>query len=115
MGFDESSGISADDQKEILVHIDQVVKENKITVTPEVFRINALKKGFLFPALVNVFTLIVLAAGIFTFAMLFRQGEEKLQEAGTVTTAESKLIRELKRESEEKLLEKNKEHVRIQY
>ena len=113
-GFDENSGISKEDQKEILAEIDHLVTDSKISVTPEVFRIHALKKGFLFPTLVNVFSLIILAAGILTLALLFKRSEGLiLEDAGVLTSAEGKLLQELKKESEKALLEKNQQIARI--
>ena len=100
--FDESSGISEEDQKEILGEIDQIVTDNKIKVTPEVFQIKPQKKGFLFPTLVNVFSLVILAAGIVTLALLFHREETiMIEETSALSTAEGKLLRELQRETEE--------------
>ncbi len=113
--FDENSGISKNDQKEILAEINRQVTENRISVTPEVMQIRPLKKGFLFPTLVNVFSFIILAAGILTLTLLFKRSEGLiLEETGALTTAEGKLLQELKKESEEALLEKNQEIARIQ-
>ncbi len=115
IAFDESSGISKEDQDEILTTIELVVQENKIKVSPEIFRLHPQKKGVLFPTLVNVFAIVVLAAGISVLFLLFKRGEARLaEEVGSLTTAEGMLIRELKRESEEKLVEKNKEISKIQ-
>jgi hypothetical protein len=113
--FDESSGISKDDQKEILAEIDHIVTDNRISVTPEVLKIKALKKGSLFPTLVNVFSFVILAAGILTLTLLFKRSEGMiLEEAGVLSSAEGKLLQELKKESEKALLEKNQEIALIQ-
>ncbi len=115
MSFEEDSGISREDQREILTQIEQVASENKITVTPDVFTIRALKKGVLFPALVNVFSVLLLAAGLFTLYTIFRRGETQAAQEGTaITTAEGTLIKELKKESQEQLLAKNREIAQIQ-
>lgn len=113
--FDEDSGISKDDQKDILSAIEKVATKSRITITPEIFTIQALKRGVLFPFMVNLFSIIILAAGIFTLYFLFQRGEISLmEEAAVITTAEGKLIKELKKESEARLLEKNREIAHIQ-
>jgi len=113
--FDESSGISKEDQKDILGEIETIATENRIKVSPEVFRIKAIKRGVLFPIIINVAAVIVMAVGITTLLLLFRRGEEQLMEsAAAISTAEGKLLEELKRESSEQLKEKDSEISAIQ-
>jgi hypothetical protein len=113
--FDESSGISKEDQKDILSQIEKVATESKIQVHPDVFQIKAIKRGVLFPIVINLSAALALAAGIVTLYLLFQRGEEQLLESARgITTAEGKLLEELKRESEEKLKKKNTEIADIQ-
>ncbi|MBW8003033.1 MAG: hypothetical protein FVQ80_13610, partial [Planctomycetes bacterium] len=113
--FEPEAGISREDQKDILAEIEKVATESRIAVTPEIFTIKAIKKGTLFPIMVNLFSIIILAAGIFTFYLLFQRGETSLMKESTaITSAEGMLIEELKKESEAKLLEKNREISLIQ-
>lgn len=113
--FDEGSGISREDQKEILAEIDQVVEDNRIAITPDTLKIRAQKRGTLFPLLVNVFSVVLLVAGGFGFYLLFQRGESGLrEEVGSLASAEGMLIEELKKESEARLLEKNREISQIQ-
>jgi hypothetical protein len=113
--FDEDSGISKEDQQDILSQIDQVVRDNRIKVSPETLKIRAQKRGTLFPLAVNIASVLLLAAGGFGFYLLFQQGESGLrEEARTFASAEGRLIEELKKESEAQLLEKNREINQIQ-
>ena len=108
--FDKDSGLSKEDQKEILSDIDKLAKENQIQITPEVFNIKAIKRGVLFPIIVNIMAITALAAGIAILAFFFKKGEEQLTEdTSAIASTEGKLLQELKRESEAKLQEKSQE------
>jgi len=113
--FDEDSGISKDDQKEILQEIEKSVTQNKLTIGPKAFLIQAEKKGILMPLLVNLLGVFLLLAGGGVLYYFFQRGETTLKgEVAAVASAEGKLIQELKREAEEKLLAKNREITDIQ-
>jgi hypothetical protein len=108
--LEDTAGISKEDQKEIQGEIDRIQQDSRIKVTPETMAIKAAKKGFVFPLLVNVFAVLLLAGGGFTLWYLFQRGETAAAgEAATITSAEGKLIEELKKESEAQLLQKNRE------
>ena len=101
LSLDEKSGISKEDQKEILEEIDKIASESKIKVTPEIFNIKAVKKGVLFPVIINLMAFGILAVGITLLAFFFKRGEEQLLEDTTaISSAEGKLLQELKKESE---------------
>ncbi|HUJ74663.1 MAG TPA: hypothetical protein VL359_07375, partial [bacterium] len=109
------SGISRADQQDILQEIEKVATKNRIAVTPEEFAVRAAKKGVLFPVLVNVIAVFLLAAGLAAFYVFFQRGETQLTREGTGTiTAEGKLIETFKKESEAKLQEKNQQINQIQ-
>ena len=113
--FDPDSGISREDQKDILREIEQVATKNRISVSPEVFAVKAAKRGVLFPVLVNVAAILALAGGLALLYVFFQRGESQLARSDTGTiTAEGKLIEEVKRESEAKLQEKNQQISQIQ-
>jgi len=108
--FDEDSGISKEDQKDILREIEKAASENKLTAGPEAFQLHAQRRGVFMPMLVNL-----LAVGGLVLYYFFQRGETTLkEEALTVTSAEGKLIEQLKKEAEEKLLAKNREISQIQ-
>ena len=113
--LDESSGISKEDQQEILREIEKVSQESRISVTPETMAIKAAKKGFLFPLLVNILFIVLLAGGGYGLYYLFQKGETVLmEEGGAIASAGGKLIEELKKESEAALQAKNREINQIQ-
>jgi len=113
--FDADSGISREDQKDILQQIETVATGNRIEVSPEVFAVKAAKKGILFPVLVNLAAVVALAGGLAGLYLFFQRGETQLSQSQTGTiTAEGKLIETFKKESEAKLLEKNQQINQIQ-
>ena len=81
--LDEKSGISKEDQQEILQEIEKVSQESRISVTPETMAIRAVKKGFLFPLLVNILFAVLLAGGGYALYYLFQRGETILMEEGS--------------------------------
>jgi len=104
----KESGISPEDQKEILSEIEQIARENKIRVTPSTFVIKPLKRGVLFPVIVNVAALLALAAGLAGLYFFFTRQEARLVDEGQgVITAQGRLIQALKQESEARLAEKD--------
>ena len=105
-----TAGISEEDQKQIILQIDRVVAENRINVDQDIFRLNPEKKSIVFPIMVNISAVVVLALGIALLAWLFRAEEQQLIEARRVVPAtESLLIDEIRREAERELAEKDQE------
>jgi tetratricopeptide (TPR) repeat protein len=113
--FEPDSGISREDQRDILQQIEAVATGNRIAVSPEVFAVKAAKRGILFPILVNLVAIIILVGGLAVLYFFFQRGETQLAQGETGTiTAEGKLIETFKKESEAKLLEKNQQINQIQ-
>ena len=113
--FDEDSGISKEDQKDILQEIEKAASENKLTAGPQAFVLHAERKGVFMPMLVNLVAVALLAVGGLVLYYFFQRGETTLKEETlTITSAEGKLIEQLKKEAEEKLLAKNREISQIQ-
>ncbi len=113
--FDPDSGISEEDQKDVLRQIERVATQNRMDVRPEEFAVKAAKRGILFPVLVNLVAVIALVGGLGALYFFFQKGETQLSrsETGTIT-AEGKLIETFKKESEARLLEKNQQINQIQ-
>jgi trimeric autotransporter adhesin len=104
-----SEGISEDDRRDIADEIDQVSRANRLSARPEDFVVRPRRKGFVFPLAVNVLALAATAGAIFLLSQIFRQRDLELAgSAASLETAEGKLLRELKRESESRLLEKDR-------
>ena len=115
IAYDPESGISREDQKELLQEIDRLATGNRIKITPEVFTVHAVKRGILFPLVVIGVALLTSGLGVLTFYLLFQQGESQLSlEQGASITAEGKLIEQVKKESAARLDEKNQQITQIQ-
>ncbi len=102
-----AAGISGEDGEDILKRIDAIAVENRIAV-PEEARIPALRKGVLVPALVNALAVVGMAAAFLLLASFFRQREADIaSNSAVVLSAEGRLIRELRAESETLIREKD--------
>jgi len=67
------------------------------------------RKGFVFPLIVNLLAIAATVAAVLLLSFLFRQRDIAIANStSAVDTAEGKLLRELKRDSDSKLLEKDK-------
>jgi len=113
--FDSESGISKEDQKDVIQEIENVVTKNRIVTTDEDFIVKANKRGVLFPVLVVVSAIVALGIGGSAFYFLFQRGESQIVRGalGTIT-AEGQLIQAVRREANGKILEKNQEINTIQ-
>jgi hypothetical protein len=113
--FDSESGISREDQVEILKEIEKVATQSRINVTPEVFAVRAVKRGVLFPIVVNIVTILVLGIGAAAFYFLFQQGETQIsREKPASISVEGDIIEQVKKDAEAKLQQKNLEIDQIQ-
>jgi hypothetical protein len=102
-------GISSEDQKEIQNEIEEVSRRNRISTHPEDFVVRPRRKGFVFPLIVNLLAIAATVAAVLLLSFLFRQRDIAIANStSAVDTAEGKLLRELKRDSDSKLLEKDK-------
>ncbi len=115
LSFDAESGISKEDQKDILQTIENVVTENRIAAKPEDFVVKAAKRGVLFPSMVIVAAVAALVAGAAAFYFLFQRGETQIVrgQLGTIT-AEGQLIQAVRQEANSRIEEKNQEISSIQ-
>ncbi|MCL2190410.1 MAG: hypothetical protein FWB79_00280 [Treponema sp.] len=115
--IDASSGISVEEQQEILVQINGIAEKNRRALSSGTetagspgSRFKAKKNGGLFPVLVNVFALAVLAGGF--FALYSFQSEANIQaREGTrvFSDMERALIDEIRRETNSLLEAKDSE------
>ncbi|MDR1106750.1 MAG: hypothetical protein LBL44_10370 [Treponema sp.] len=105
--FDTASGISIDEQKEILAGIDSAAGKNRLSLSAPG---KPGKRGVFFPFVVNAACVLLLAGGV--FFLFFVQEKEDLQiRQGRVVynAAERALIREIRRETAERITEKERE------
>ena len=107
--------ISTEEQQDILQEIDRLSGHSRIKVTPDLFKIEAVKNGVLFPLLVNIVALLILGSGILATKYYFdRKGEQMILASAQQQSAEGNLIKEIKKETDEKLAAKENEIKSIQ-
>lgn len=112
---DFEEDISEEDREEILLAIEGVARGNRITVGSDLKKLHPLRKGFVFPLAINVAAAILIAGGLLGLSLFSGQRQTKIKDGqALVATAEGKLIQEIKKDSESKLLEKDKAIADIQ-
>lgn len=115
LALEDSAGISKEDQQDILVHIDRVAQSSRILAGPETWKVKPSKRGFIAPLLVNVFAVLVLGAGLFGLWRYFGvRDSSRTTSTAAITTAEGRLLQEIRREAEGRILEKDREISAIQ-
>ena len=111
----EDAQLSEEDRQEIFEEIEKVVEANRIPVTDSLFSIKPQKKGSLFPVLLNLVTLALIAGGVFFAFRFFQSKQDTLSlETQQYLSTEGKLIEEIRKESRQKLEQKEEEINRIQ-
>ena len=106
--FDTSSGISLDEQKEILDGINAMAAGSRLSGNPPAAK--ATKNGTLFPLMVNVSALAILGLGFFLLFFLHGQDEQNIRiGSATLGITERKLIQEIRLETGRQLNEKDDE------
>ncbi|MDR0387767.1 MAG: hypothetical protein LBH57_06985 [Treponema sp.] len=119
--IDPGAGISEDEQREILAEINRITAKNRLSPDgdgPEAGEsgkkragvFNAKKKDGLFPALVNVTAVVLLAGGFFFLSSFQGKEEVKIREGDRIyNIAEQALIEEIRRETASQLAAKENE------
>jgi septal ring factor EnvC (AmiA/AmiB activator) len=108
--FDTASGFSVEEQQEILNEINALARENRITVPGETLKAAAKKRGLLFPVLVNIGALLLLAFGLFLLWHFHSREDADIREGSLVLgLTERKLIQEIRRETSRLIGEKERE------
>ena len=113
--FDKDSGISKEDQKDILLHIDTVAKSSRIVAGPETWKVRPKNRGIAMPLVVNLVGALVLAGGLYGLGRIFAPSGETVESSSVLlSSAEGRLLQEIKREAEGRIQEKDKEIATIQ-
>jgi hypothetical protein len=108
--FDSSSGISEEDQKEILSRIDMAARENSISVKAENLRVQAKRRGYLFPLFVNIGALLLLISIFFILSAFYKSSDLDLRmEVIALRSAEGRLLQEFRRETANQMKEKERQ------
>lgn len=111
----DTDSLPEQEKREILSEIDRIAAGNKIMVTPETFMIRTARAGARFPLLVNLIAVAVLTAGVLALLHLHRREDQTVRAGGGIAvTAESRLISELRRQSEQQLQQKEQQISEIQ-
>lgn len=98
--FDTSSGISEEEQREILAGIGGFAGERRLVSPPRPLKEEAKKRGVLFPLLVNVAALLLLGGGFGALFILHDQDVSELREGSAeLGVTERRLIEEIRRET----------------
>jgi exonuclease VII small subunit len=103
--FDASSGISIEEQQEILAGINAMSAGNRLV--PEMAVTEAKKKGFFFPLFVNIGALVLLVSAFFLLAYLNLNDEQEMRESSsTLGLTELMLIQQIRQDTERQIREK---------
>ena len=99
-------GISSEDRNKILVEINNLVAKHRIEIKPGTFSFASQRSGAFMPVIVNVAAVLVLLVSGIVLLYLFDLREESIVKPAQIQTAESEILEALKKESEQKLREK---------
>jgi len=117
--FDEKSGISVDEQKEILSKINGIAEKNRkqlsqtssqIVESKGKIIINAQKKDAVFPLAVNISAVVLLLCGAFLLIFFNGKKDEQVKTGDAVyNLTERALIEEIRKDTAEKIAAKERE------
>jgi chromosome segregation ATPase len=118
--FDDKSGISIEEQREILYKINKIAEKNRRSLSEgasgeedgkaETAVINAKKTGAFFPMAVNIAAIITLCAGAFLLFFLNGKTDAQVRKGTAVfNLMERALIEEIRRDTAEKISAKERE------
>jgi len=117
--FDEKSGISVDEQKEILSKINGIAEKNRkqlsqtgtqITESKGKIVIDAKKKDAVFPLAVNITAVVLLLCGVFLLVSFNGKKDARVRTGNAVyNLTERALIEEIRKDTAEKIAAKESE------
>ena len=103
--FDTTSGISLEEQQEILAGINAMSGGNRLV--PEAAVTVAKRRGILFPLFVNIGAIILLVLGFVLLSHFHVQDEQGIREnSATLGLTERKLIQEIRQQTNRQISEK---------
>jgi len=109
--FDTTSGISIEEQQEILAGINAMASGRMLPagnrLSPEMAVTKAKKNGFLFPLFVNIGALVLLVSAFVLLAFLNSNDEQEMRESSsTLGFTELMLIQQLRQDTDSQIREK---------
>lgn len=112
--IDVESGFSDEEKREVREYIDEVSSGNRLPAQEAAFDRKSARPGLLIPLIVNGAAIVVVLVGVLILQSAFRREQAGVQnEAIEYASIEGRLIRELRAESQEQILEKEQEIVSI--
>jgi DNA repair exonuclease SbcCD ATPase subunit len=100
--FDTRSGISLEEQEEILADVNALTRGKRLI--PEALLSNATKKGFLFPVLVNAGAIALLAFGLLLLSRVQEHNDQIIRGSSAgLNSTEQLLIQEIREETNRQL------------
>jgi len=113
--FDDKSGISVEEQQEILFKINGIAEKNRklLSQTTQINKgkiiINAKKSGAGFPLVVNIAAIVILLIGVIFMFFFYGKKDSQVRIGKAVyDITERMLIQEIRKDTSEKLAEKDK-------
>ncbi len=107
---DTTTGISPADREEIIAQIEKITRQHRRTFDSKAFAVKAQKHGMVFPLVVNIIIIGTTVLALYGLSQFFSQKTTEIQRTGTVlSSAEGKLIQEIKKEAEGQLARKEQE------
>jgi chromosome segregation ATPase len=121
IAFDPKTGISEEEQREILAKINGIAEKNRRSLAEGAAgeagkkrRFKAKKSGSLFPALVNAAALVLLGGGFLVLSSFQSKTDTRVREGAKVyNSAERALIEEIRKETASRIAAKESEINRI--
>ena len=112
--IDENSGISVEEQKEILTRINGIAETNRLSLSHGEEggkrTIKAKKSGARFPLSVNITALVIFAGGAFLLILFNMRIDAQVRTGSAVYNfTERALIEEIRRDTDEKIAAKDRE------
>ena len=108
--FDEKSGISVDEQKEILSKIDGIAEKNRRSLSEGAPAVKAKKSGAVFPLVINIAALVILAGGGLFLVSFYGEKDAQVRTGGAVyNLTEQALIEEIRKDTAIKIASKERE------
>ncbi|MFW6212324.1 MAG: hypothetical protein ACOC8L_05445 [Spirochaetota bacterium] len=113
--LDGVDGISEEERREVAAQIERIAEQSRIERSPELFRFKGSRKSGALPLAANLIGLILMAGGVLGGYHLFQQQEAEIAEStGTFSTAEGRLIAEIRRQAREELDNKDGQIASVQ-
>ena len=112
---EEADGFSPEEKQLFEEQIDELINQNRLTVTPETLTYTPKRHGVVLPLVTNLIIGAVVAATLGAAFFWYNRQEQSIATGETVLlTAESKLIAALRQESEAQLKQKDQDIQDIQ-